>query len=106
WAGRRPVQAPIWSAVAGLDWRPLDRLALAADLRWESRRFDDDLNSRVLDAAATVDLRADWSLTPSAAVWIAVHNLFDAEVEVAETGPGVAGFGPPRTLGLGVRLSR
>ncbi|MDQ7813151.1 TonB-dependent receptor domain-containing protein, partial [Brevundimonas sp.] len=104
--GLRPAQAPIWSAVAGLDWRPLDRLALAADLRWESRRFDDDLNSRVLDAAATVDLRADWSLTPSAAVWIAVHNLFDAEVEVAETGPGVAGFGPPRTLGLGVRLSR
>ena len=103
--GLRPAQAPIWSAVAGLDWRPLDRLALAADLRWESRRFDDDLNSRVLDAASTVDLRADWSLTPSAAVWMAVHNLFDAEVEVAETGPGVVGFGPPRTLSLGISLS-
>ena len=104
--GLRPAQAPIWSATAGLDWRPVDRLILAADLRWESRRFDDDLNSRVLDAAATVDLRADWSITPSASVWLAAHNLFDAEVEVAETGTGVAGYGPPRTFGLGVRLTR
>jgi outer membrane receptor protein involved in Fe transport len=103
--GLRPAQAPIWSATAGLDWRPVDHLTLAADLRWESRRFEDDLNSRVLDAAATVDLRADWALTPSTTVWIAALNLFDAEVEVSETGTGVAGFGPPRTLSLGVRLS-
>lgn len=104
--GLRPAQAPIWSATAGLDWRPVDRLALAADLRWESRRFDDDLNSRVLDAAATLDLRADWALSPSATIWLAADNLFDAEVEVSETGDGVSGFGPPRTLSLGVRLSR
>ncbi|MDY6924987.1 MAG: TonB-dependent receptor [Pseudomonadota bacterium] len=104
--GLRPAQAPIWSATAGVDWRPVDRLTLAADLRWESRRFDDDLNSRGLDAAATVDLRADWALTPSTTIWVAADNLFDAEVEVAETGTGVAGFGPPRTLSLGVRLSR
>lgn len=104
--GLRPAQAPIWSATAGLEWRPTDRLGLAADLRWESRRFEDDLNSRVLEAAATIDLRADWALTPSTTVWLAADNLFDAEVEVSETGTGVAGFGPPRTFSLGVRLSR
>ncbi|HYD26756.1 TonB-dependent receptor [Brevundimonas sp.] len=104
--GLRPAQAPIWSATAGLEWRPTDRLALAADLRWESRRFDDDLNSRVLKAAGTVDLRADWAVTPSTTIWLAADNLYDAEVEVSETGAGVAGFGPPRTLSLGVRLSR
>ncbi|HEY0598517.1 TonB-dependent receptor [Brevundimonas sp.] len=104
--GLRPAQAPIWSATAGLEWRPADRLALAADLRWESRRFDDDLNSRVLEAAATVDLRADWAVTPSATIWLAADNLFDADVEVSETATGVAGFGPPRTFGVGVRLSR
>ncbi|HYC98980.1 TonB-dependent receptor [Brevundimonas sp.] len=103
--GLRPAQAPIWSATAGLEWRPVDRLALAADLRWESRRFEDDLNSRVLEAAATVDLRADWALTPSATLWLAADNLFDERVEVSETATGVAGFGPPRTLSLGVRLS-
>ena len=104
--GLRPAQAPVWSATAGLDWEATDRLTLAADLRWESRRFEDDLNSRVLEAAATADLRAEWILSSSAMVWIAVNNLFDAEVEVSETATGVAGFGPPRTFSLGVRLSR
>ena len=104
--GLRPAQAPIWSASAGLEWRLSDRLDLAADFRWESRRFEDDLNSRVLEAAATLDLRADWALTPATAVWLAADNLFDADVEVSETGTGVAGFGPPRTVSLGVRVSR
>ena len=104
--GLRPAQAPIWSAVASADWRPLERLSLSAGLRWESRRFDDDLNSRVLDAAATVDARAEWAVTPSLALWAAADNLLDAEVEVSETGNGVAGFGPPRSLAVGLRLTR
>ena len=102
----RPAQAPVWSATAALDWRASNRLTLAADLRWESRRFEDDLNSRVLKAAATADLRAEWALSPSVLIWIAADNLFDAEVEVSETATGVTGFGPRRTLGMGVRLSR
>jgi len=103
--GLRPAQAPIWSATAGLDWRATDRLAIAADLRWESLRFDDDLNSRVLDAATTVGLRADWTVSPSITLWIAADNLFDTEVEVSETATGVAGFGPPRTVAIGLRFS-
>ncbi|WP_372708242.1 TonB-dependent receptor [Brevundimonas sp.] len=104
--GLRPAQAPIWSATAGLGWRATQRLTLAADLRWESRRFDDDLNSRVLDAALTTDLRADWAITPSTALWLAADNLLDEEVEVSETATGVAGLGPPRTFSLGIRMSR
>ncbi|MDP1912991.1 TonB-dependent receptor [Brevundimonas sp.] len=104
--GLRPAQAPEWSATAGLDWRATDRLTLAADLRHESRRFEDDLNNRVLEAATTADVRAEWALSSSALIWIAADNLFDADVEVSETATGVAGFGPPRTFSLGVRLSR
>ena len=104
--GLRPAQAPIWSATAGLDWRVTDSLTLATDLRWESRRFEDDLNSRVLDAALTADLRVDWAVAPFATLWLAANNLFDEAVEVSETATGIAGFGPPRTLSLGVRLTR
>ncbi len=104
--GLRPAQAPDWSATAGLDWRATERLTLAADLRWESRRFEDDLNSRVLESAATSDLRAEWAVSRSALIWFAVDNLFDAKVEVSETATGITGFGPPRTFSLGVRLSR
>ncbi|WP_295172882.1 TonB-dependent receptor [uncultured Brevundimonas sp.] len=103
--GLRPAQAPEWSATAGLDWRATDRLTLALAARYESSRFDDDLNSRVLDAAVTLDGRAEWAFTPNATLWMAADNLFDADVEVSETGTGVAGYGPPRTLSVGLRLS-
>lgn len=103
--GLRPAQAPIWSANAGIDWRAHPRLTLAARVRYESRRFEDDLNSRILDAAATADVRADWTLNDRATVWLAADNLFDKAVEVSETGGGVAGYGPPRTLSLGLRLT-
>ncbi len=103
--GLRPAQAPEWSATAGLDWRATDRLTLALAARYESSRFDDDLNSRVLDAAVTLDVRAEWAFTPNATLWMAADNLFDEDVEVSETGTGVAGYGPPRTLSIGLRVS-
>ncbi|WP_242076928.1 TonB-dependent receptor [Brevundimonas diminuta] len=103
--GLRPAQAPEWSATAGLDWRATDRLTLALAARYESSRFDDDLNSRVLDAAVTLDARAEWAFTPNATLWMAADNLFDEDVEVSETGTGVAGYGPPRTVSVGLRFS-
>jgi outer membrane receptor protein involved in Fe transport len=103
--GLRPAQAPEWSATAGLDWRATDRLTLALAARYESSRFDDDLNSRVLDAAVTLDGRAEWAFTPNATLWMGADNLFDEDVEVSETGTGVAGYGPPRTVSVGLRLS-
>ncbi len=103
--GLRPAQAPEWSATAGIDWQVTSRLTVAASARYESDRFDDDLNSRVLDAAVTADIRAEWAMRAGATLWLAADNLFDAEVEVSETGTGIAGYGPPRSLRAGVRLS-
>ncbi|MNU34744.1 catecholate siderophore receptor CirA [compost metagenome] len=103
--GLRPAQAPIWSGSAGIDWRASDRLTLTASARYESKRFEDDLNSRLLGAAVTADVRADWRVNDATSLWLAVENLFDADVEVSETGTGVEGFGPPRLLSAGLRLS-
>jgi outer membrane receptor protein involved in Fe transport len=104
--GLRPAQAPIWSAAIGLDWRASSRLTLTGTVRYESRRFDDDLNSRTLAPATTLDLRADWILAPGTTLWLTADNLFDADVEVSQTATGITGFGPPRSLGLGLRLTR
>jgi len=103
--GLRPAQAPRWSATAGLDWRASERLTLALAARYESARFDDDLNSRVLDAAVTLDARAEWALNARTVLWAAADNLFDKDVEVSQTGNDVAGYGPPRTLSAGLRLT-
>ncbi len=103
--GLRPAQAPEWSATAGLDWRLSGALTLALAARYESRRFDDDLNSRTLADAVTLDARAEWALNPRTTLWLAADNLFDEDVEVSQTGNGVAGYGPPRAASIGLRLS-
>lgn len=100
--GLRPAQAPIWSATAGLDWTPAPHWAVSVDARWESRRFDDDLNSRILDPALTASARIERNLSSGLAAWVEGVNLFDADVETAETGTGVVSYGPPRTLWLGL----
>jgi outer membrane receptor protein involved in Fe transport len=103
--GLRPAQAPEWSATAGIDWRATSRLTLSSRARYESARFDDDLNSRTLDAALTLDARADYALREGVTLYAVADNLFDEDVEVSQTADGVAGYGPPRTLRAGVTLS-
>lgn len=99
--GLRPAQAPIWSATAAADWSFAPDWTLSVDARWESRRFDDDLNSRILEPALTLDARVERAFGPTA-VWIEALNLTDADLETAETGTGVASYAPPRTLWVGV----
>lgn len=101
--GLRPAQAPRASATLSADWRPVDRLSLFGRVRYESARFDDDLNSRELAAAWVVDARASWAMTDRLALELIADNLLDENVEVSRTGTDVAGFGPPRTLGVGLR---
>jgi outer membrane receptor protein involved in Fe transport len=103
--GLRPAQAPEWTVVAGADWTVSEPVTLSADLRWEGPRFEDDLNSRVLSQSLTLDLRAEWRFAARAMFFVAADNLFDANVEVSETATGTEGFGPPRTLRAGLRLS-
>ena len=103
--GFRPAQAPVLSAAAGADWRVSDRLTLGVRGRYESRRFEDDLNSRVLRAALTLDARADWGLRDGVTLYVAADNLLDAAVEVSETANGVAGLGSPRTMRAGLSFN-
>jgi outer membrane receptor protein involved in Fe transport len=105
-AGLRPAQSPEWSASAGFDWRPLEATTLSAALIYESARFEDDLNSRELDAALTLDLRAEQRLMAGVSVYAALDNAFDAEIETAETADGIESFGQPRAFRVGMVLRR
>ena len=103
--GKRPAQAPIWSATAGLSAELREGLTLATDLTWEGKRFEDDLNSRVLDAAYRLDARLDWRVKPLVTAYVAGDNLLDANIQTSRTADGVAGYAAPRIVRVGLRLA-
>lgn len=103
---KRPAQAPALTVTAGARWRPLERLSLDADLRYESKRFEDDLNQRTLKAGASVDLRAGWRLSPASEIYLAADNALDADLAVGKTADGVTSFSAPRTVYVGFALRR
>ena len=104
--GLRPAQTPELAVTAGLDWRPIDRLNLTADVRYESARFEDDLNSRKLRAGTEIDARAAWEVAPHSEIYLAVDNLADAEIDVGQTADGVTSFSAPRTVRVGFAFRR
>lgn len=103
--GKRPAQAPIWSATAGLSADLTDTLVLATDLTWEGKRFEDDLNSRVLDPAYRLDARLDWRVKPLVTLYLAGDNLLDANIQTSRTADGVAGYAAPRVVRVGLRVA-
>lgn len=103
--GKRPAQAPVWSATAGLSATLTDKLTLETDLTWEGKRFEDDLNSRVLDPAYRLDARLDWRVRPLVTAYVAADNLLDADIQASRTADGVAGHAAPRIVRVGLRLA-
>jgi len=103
--GKRPAQAPVWSATAGLSADLTERLVLATDLTWEGKRFEDDLNSRVLDPAWRLDARLDWRVRPLVTAYVAGENLLDADIQTSRTADGVPGYTAPRIVRVGLRLA-
>ena len=104
--GKRPAEAPIWTATAGASWRASERLTLDLDARYESKRFEDDLNTRVIRAAVVADARATWMLNPHASLYVAAENLFAASEPTAVGTDGVVSYGAPRIVSVGVSIRR
>jgi outer membrane receptor protein involved in Fe transport len=104
--GKRPAQAPAFTATAGLDWRPVERLGLSADLRYESLRYEDDINSRRLKGGTVLDARAAWRVTADCEVYVAADNLAGENLATGQTADGVTSYGEPRTVRVGFSLRR
>jgi outer membrane receptor protein involved in Fe transport len=102
--GKRPAQTPRWTVTAGLIVTPTPAFEIAGDARYESARFEDDLNTRRLSAGVQVDVRATWRAAPGVAWWVAAENLTNARLEAGETADGVESYAAPRTLRLGLTL--
>ena len=104
--GLRPAQTPKWTLTGGLTVRPAEALSLSTDLRYESARWEDDLNTRRLSAGLQLDARASWRVTDTAEVYLAAENLLGDKLEVGETADGVESFSAPQTFRIGFSFRR
>jgi outer membrane receptor protein involved in Fe transport len=104
--GKRPAQTPELTVTTGVDWNPMEPLRLSADVRYESARFEDDLNTRKLSPAVRLDARAAWRIAADTEVYLAAENLLDSEIEVGETADGVESYAAPRIVRVGVSIRR
>ena len=105
--GKQPAETPRFTATAGVSWRVTGRLQLSSEVRYETRRYDDDLNTRPLADGAVVNARAEWRVRDGLGVFLAGDNLFDAALQTGRTAasggaPGVVSYGPPRIVRVGV----
>jgi vitamin B12 transporter len=103
--GLAPAETPRLTATGGVAWRARPRLTLSVDLRYESARFDDDLNQHRLAPAATIDARAEWRVSAATTVFIAAENLFNAAVATGQTATDITSYGPPRVIMAGFKIS-
>lgn len=102
-AGRRAPQVPRNQATLQLS-HVTTRTKSAAQLRWSSAQFDDDLNQFRLRGFFATDLFTSFALRPSVALTLSLENVFNRRVEAAAT-PVVA-LAQPRAWRIGFRVTR
>lgn len=103
--GRRPAQTSALSAGASVRWEQ-DGNSFALQLRHSGRAYEDDLNTLKLPSATTVDLGAAVPLAARLALTARAENLFDARVIAGRTSDGITERATPRSLWIGLRLTR
>jgi outer membrane receptor protein involved in Fe transport len=102
--GKRPAQTPVLAVTGGAEWKATGRLSFNADIRYEGSRFEDDLNTLTLRAAAGVDARVSYQLTRDWGVYLAADNLTDAAIETGQTADHVKSYDEPRVIRVGIRF--
>ena len=102
--GLRPAQTPRDQFSGTVDYTG-KLFTASATLRHIAAQFEDDQNSRSLNAATMVDALLLVPLVKGFAIEGRVENLFDAEVQAALSGTGVVERALPRTFWVGARVS-
>ena len=105
--GRTPANTPQQAAAATLGadfggWA--GSIAAAVTVRYAGPQFDDDLSTRRLGSATTIDAQVAIPLRPAVDLVFRAENLADALVASGLSASGVIDRGTPRTLWAGVRI--
>ena len=101
--GLRPAQTPSFVGSLSASWEKGGRSAELV-LRRVGAQYEDDLNSRVLKGATTLDASASWPVTRRLHIVARAENVTDALVMAGTGGDGSIERATPRTLWIGLRL--
>jgi outer membrane receptor protein involved in Fe transport len=101
--GLRPAQTPNIAATLSASWEKAGR-GVELVLHRVGAQFEDDLNSRVLRGAITLDASAEWPLGRRVQLIARAENVTNALVMATLNGDGSVERATPRTLWVGLRL--
>lgn len=101
--GLRPAQTPNFAASIAASWAQ-DGKGAELVLRRVGSQYEDDLNSRLLRPATTLDASASWPLGRRLQLIARAENLTNALVMAGIGGDGSVERATPRTLWLGVQM--
>jgi outer membrane receptor protein involved in Fe transport len=101
--GLRPAQTPNFAATLAASWQKGGKGAQVV-LRHLGAQYEDDLNSRRLHAATTLDAFGAWPLTDRLQIVARAENIFDKLVMAGIGGDGSVERATPRTFWIGLRL--
>jgi outer membrane receptor protein involved in Fe transport len=102
--GLRLAQVPRHQATLQVQWAATDTLTLSSQVRGATKQFDDDQNVRSLKGYVVVDATAEYAVSPRAAVYVAVENLFDRTIESGKSADGLVSVATPQTARAGVKV--
>ena len=101
---KRPAQSPKHQASATLAWTKQEGPLVSATLHYTSGQFEDDLESRRLPDALTVDAFASLPVALGGHLILRAENLLDAKVVSGVSATGIQDLGTPMTIWIGFRL--
>ena len=101
--GLRPAQTPNFSATLSAGWAE-DAKGVQIVLRRAGAQYEDDLNTRRLNAATTLDAYASWPLGKRLQIVARGENVTNELVMAGIGGDGSIERATPRTLWIGLRL--
>jgi vitamin B12 transporter len=103
--GKRPAQSPQHLLSATARYTAPHDIVVSTTLRYTARQFEDDIESRSLAAALTVDATVRLPLSAGVALTASVENLFDRQVQAGISPTGVIELAGPRSIWIGLSFS-
>ena len=99
--GKRPAQAPAYSATLGVtgDWQAI---TASADMSFDGDAFEDDLNTLTLKPSQRLNLSAGYALGDHLTLYADIDNALDNRIQIAHGGDGTLSFDTGRRVTIGL----